>query len=129
MPKVRFLRAGVEVEVPAGTNLRQAALKHGVQLYPGPHRFLNCHGLSQCGSCRVLLKDGTEKNVSPKTFMEKMRLGMSYFAIGHGDEMRLACQAKVNGDLEVLERPPFNVSGTYGPEAERAKKRLDQGKY
>lgn len=129
MPKLRFLRSGIEIEVPAGSNLRQAALKHGVRLYPGIHRLANCHGLGQCGSCRVLLKEGSEKNASPKGIVERMRLAMSYFAIGHGDTMRLACQTKVMGDLEVLERPPGNVSGVYGPEAERARKRLRQGKY
>ena len=129
MPKVHFLRSGVEVEVETGSNLRQVALKNQVQLYPGPHRFLNCHGLAQCGSCRVLLKEGSEKNASPKTLMEKMRMAVAFFNIGHGDEMRLACQMKVNGDLEVMERPAANFSGVYGPEAERAKKRLHQGKF
>ena len=129
MPKVHFLRSGVEAEVPAGANLRQVALQHKVQLYPGINRVANCHGLASCGSCRVLLKEGTEKNAGPKTFLEKLRLGMSYFAIGHGDELRLACQTKVMGDMEVMERPPANFSGVYGPEAERAKSRLRQGKF
>ena len=73
MPKVHFLRSGVEVDVETGSNLRQVALKNNVQLYPGPHKLLNCHGLSQCGTCRVLLKEGTEKNASPMTMLEKMR--------------------------------------------------------
>ena len=129
MPKVRFLRSNVQVEVEPGANLRKVAKDNGVQLYPGIHRIANCHGLSQCGSCRVLLQNGTEKNVSPKGFMERLRMVMSYFSIGHGDELRLACQTRVMGDLDVLERPPDNFSGTYAPEVEAARRRLREGKY
>ncbi len=129
MPKVRFLRSGTEVEVEQGANLRQVALRNGVQLYPGIHRLANCHGLGQCGSCRVLLQNGTERNAGPRTLVEKLRLAMAYFAIGHGDAMRLACQTRVMGDLDVLEQPPVNFSGTYGPEAAAAKRRLAEGKY
>lgn len=129
MPKVRFLRSGIEVEVEQGANLRQVALRNGVPLYPGIHRFANCHGLGQCGSCRVLLQNGTEAHASPKGLVEKLRLAMAYFTIGHGDAMRLACQTRVMGDLDVLEQPPMNMSGTYGPEAEAAKRRILQGKY
>ncbi|TAH39383.1 MAG: (2Fe-2S)-binding protein [Planctomycetota bacterium] len=129
MPKVRFLRSNVEVEVQPGAKIRDVALKNGVQLYPGIHRIANCHGFAQCGSCRVLLQNGTEKNVSRKTLLERLRLAMSYFAIGHGDELRLACQARVTGDVDVLERPPANFSGTYAPEVEAARRRLREGKY
>lgn len=128
MPKVRFLRSGVEVECEQGANLRQVALKNKVALYPGIHRFANCHGMGQCGACRVKLQNGTEKSAGPKTMLEKMRLAMAFFNIGHGDTMRLACQVKVMGDMEVQEQPPTNVSGTYGPEAEAAKRRLREGK-
>ena len=128
MPKVRFLRSNVEVEVETGANLRQVAKRNGVQLYPGIHRFANCRGLAQCGSCRVLLENGTENNAGPKTFLEKVRLAVAFFNIGQEEKFRLACQTKVMGDLEVLERPPTNVSGTYAAEAEAAKRRIAQGK-
>ncbi|HEX9793987.1 MAG TPA: 2Fe-2S iron-sulfur cluster-binding protein [Planctomycetota bacterium] len=128
MPKVRFLRSGVEVECEQGANLRQVALKAGVQIYEGPHKVLNCHGLSQCGSCRVLLQNGTESAASAKGMMEKARMAVAFFNIGHGNEMRLSCQTKVMGDLDVMERPPSNFSGTYAPEADAARRRLRQGK-
>lgn len=129
MPKVRFLRTGTEVECDQGANLRQVARQNGVELYPGVHRFANCRGLSQCGACRVLIQNGTEKNAGPKTLLEKLRMAMAFFNIGHGDEIRLACQTKVMGDMDVMERPPTNLSGTYGPEADAAKRRLRQGKF
>lgn len=128
MAKVRFLRANVEVQAEPGANLRSLALRHGVQLYPGLHRVFNCRGLAQCGSCRVLLLNGTERNATRRTFLERLRLALSYFAIGHGEELRLACQCRVLGDLDVLERPPTNFSGTYAPEAEAARRRLQEGK-
>jgi len=110
MPKITFVREGREVEVPQGTNLRQAALAEGIELYPGIHRILNCHGLSQCGECRVYIKKGME-NTTPKTFMEKLRIAVSWFRIGHENEVRLACQTKVMGDIEVYTRPEFNWFG------------------
>lgn len=115
MPKVKFLRENREVEVDDGANLRKAAMKAGIQLYPGIHRFLNCRGFSQCGECRVYVKKGME-NTNRPGLIERARVGLSFFRIGHEDEVRLACQTKVNGDVEVYTQPEFNWFG------ERAKK-------
>jgi ferredoxin len=111
MPKVRFVRENQEIEVERGANLRRAALAHGIEVYPRLNRWLNCHGLATCGTCRVLLKEGTAANASPKGLREKLRLALSFFAIGHEDEMRLSCQTRVLGDLLVETRPPLNWSG------------------
>ena len=45
MPTITFASEKKEIQVPAGANLRAEALRAGVQLYPGVHRFLNCNGL------------------------------------------------------------------------------------
>ena len=100
MPKVKFVRENKEIDVKEGTNLRQAALKEGVELYPGVYKYLNCHGLAQCGECRVYIKQGMENTSSPGV-LEKARVRFSFFRIGHETEVRLACQTKVNGDIEV----------------------------
>jgi len=110
MPKITFTREGREIEVPEGANLRQAALAEGIQLYPGIKQYLNCHGFAQCGECRVYIKKGME-NTSPKTFLEKLRIAVSWFKIGHEHEVRLACQTKVLGDIEVRTLPEFNWFG------------------
>ena len=81
-----------------------------MQLYPGVHRFLNCHGLGQCGSCRVLITKGME-NVSRKGLLESARLAVSLAYIGNEQKMRLACQTKVNGDITVETKPPLNLFG------------------
>jgi ferredoxin len=114
MPKVNFVNEKKEIEVPAGSNLRQEAKKAGLELYNGMDRYLNCRGLGLCGTCRVLVKSGME-NLNKKTFMEKVNLNLhpltSFAYIGHEDEMRLSCQVKVNGDCSIVTRPEFNLSG------------------
>ena len=110
MPTITFTSEKKEIQVPAGANLRTEALRAGVQLYPGVHKVLNCHGLGQCGSCRVLITKGME-NVSGKGFMESARLAVSLAYIGNEQSMRLACQTKVNGDITVETKPPLNLFG------------------
>jgi len=41
MPTITFTSEKKEIQVPAGANLRKEALRAGVSLYPGVHRFLN----------------------------------------------------------------------------------------
>jgi ferredoxin len=114
MPKVVFVNEKKEIEVPAGANLRQEALKAGIDVYGGLARYLNCRGNGLCGTCRVLVKKGMD-NLSPRTFIERLNFNthpasMMYF-IGHEDDMRLSCQVQVNGDCTVETRPAFNWSG------------------
>ena len=108
MPKVKFLRENVELDVPEGANLRKAALRANIQIYNGIHKYLNCRGNALCGSCAVLIKGGKE-NCSPLGFREKLRLLMSYLTIGHEGEVRLACQTRVRGDVQVETTPRLKM--------------------
>jgi len=110
MPIVNFVNEKKQVQVPDGANLRQEALKAGINLYPHIHRLLNCHGFAQCGSCRVLITKGAE-NASSMGVFEKLRLKFSFVFIGNEDKMRLACQTKVHGDMDVVTKPPMNLYG------------------
>jgi ferredoxin len=110
MPKVKFIKEKKEIEVPEGANLREEAMKAGIQVYPGVNKYLNCFGNATCGTCKVLIKKGME-NTGPKSFMEKVTLFRMFSAIGHENEMRLSCQTRVNGDIEVETQPDFNLSG------------------
>ena len=110
MPTITFTSEKKEIQVPAGANLRTEALRAGVQLYPGVHKVLNCHGLGQCGSCRVLITKGME-NASRKGLMESARLAVSLAYIGNEQTMRLACQTRVNGDMTVETKPALNLFG------------------
>lgn len=114
MPKVTFVNEKQEIEVPAGANLRQEALKAGIGVYTTLHRYLNCRGLGLCGTCRVLVKKGME-NLDSKTLLERANLNTHPLtmlaAIGHEDEMRLSCQVRVNGDCTIATKPAFNLTG------------------
>ena len=110
MPTIKFVNEKKEIQVPEGANLRAEALKAGVQIYAGPDRILNCHGLGSCGTCRVLITKGME-NTAPRGFKERMRMKLSMAYIGNEDTMRLACQTKVVGDVEVVTRPSLNLFG------------------
>ena len=111
MPKIKFYKEKLEIEVPAGINLRAAARQAGVEVYPGINRVLNCLGNGTCGSCRVLILKGTVKNTGPRTLMEKTRFAVSFLNIGEEENMRLSCQTTVEGDVEVFTRPAFNWTG------------------
>src|SRR5947209_6356786 len=114
MPKVEFITDKKEIEVPAGANLRQEAIKAGIPVYKGLHRYLNCRGNGLCGTCKVLVKKGKE-NLSPKVLLERFTLATSpstsLAIVGHEEEMRLSCQARILGDCAVETRPAFNWSG------------------
>ena len=93
---------------PQGANLRKEAIKAGINVHQGVNgfgaainKFVNCHGLGQCGTCRVKITKGME-NASPMGMMEKARFYnplpdpipcMAF--IGNEDTMRLACQTLV----------------------------------
>jgi ferredoxin len=126
MPIIKFVKEKKEVEVPVGANLRDEAIKAGINLNTGVNgfgasinKYANCKGLGLCGTCRVNIVKGME-NLNPLTFKEKVKFKyiglppdpipmMAY--IGNEDKMRLACMCKVNGDIEVESTPQFNLFG------------------
>ncbi|HET6878980.1 MAG TPA: ferredoxin [Pirellulales bacterium] len=123
MPIVNFVNEKKQVEVPVGANLRTEAMKAGVKLYNGMNGYgakvneiVNCHGFGHCGTCRVLITKGME-NTSQMGAIEKFTfkfnpLTPALFAfIGNEDKMRLACRTQVNGDIDVVTRPPLNLTG------------------
>ncbi len=97
MPIVRFVKQDQTVECPVGTNLRELALKQGVDLYAFPANLINCRGRALCGTCRVKIDD--ERAASAPTAAEKAKIGWE------GPQYRLACQTKVLADLEVITNP------------------------
>jgi ferredoxin len=123
MPIVNFVNEKKQIEVPEGANLRQEAMKAGVKLYNGLNGYgakinevVNCHGWGHCGTCRVLITKGME-NASPMGICEKFTFNYSpitpalYAYIGNEDKMRLACCTKVMGNMDVVTRPPFDLTG------------------
>src|SRR6187399_815190 len=88
MAKVRFLEHGVEIDVPLGTTLLQAAKRSGAP------EGSACGGVCACSTCHVYVESGAEllsdaeeneEDILDKAFDVRMN-------------SRLGCQAKVQGD-------------------------------
>lgn len=99
MPIVRYL--GHEVRCEHGDNLRQVLLAAGLPVYNGGARQLNCRGLGTCGTCAVRIVGP----VSEPTAIERWRLSVP----PHRPELglRLSCQCRVLGDVEVTKLEGF----------------------
>lgn len=124
MPVVKFVKEKKEIEVRQGANLRQEAMKAGINLYCGLNGFgasinkvINCHGLGTCGTCRVNILKGME-NTKPMGMIEKAKFYVpipdplpTLAYIGNEDQMRLACKTVVLGDIEVETCPEVNLFG------------------
>ena len=115
MPQVKFIKEKKTVEAENGENLRQLALRNGIQLYSGPHKVVNCRGLGQCGSCHVAIKKNAD-NCNKPGLLERLRIfagpllfwkRLSY----QENELRLACKTQVNGDIDVETGPDGNWHG------------------
>ncbi len=85
--RVVFEPYGVAVEVPVGSSLLEAARAAGVPVQA------QCGGRGACGLCRVRVVSG---RLTPPTSVEARLLGQ---LVGEG--FRLACQARVLGDVVV----------------------------
>ena len=101
MPRVRFEREGedpVELDVGFGSNLFRAAFGRSVSLFNGPMKVLHCWGKGSCGACFVEVVSGAEA-LAERTDVEKKKLRDA------AEDVRLACQLRVRGDL-VVRKPP-----------------------
>ncbi len=114
MPKINFVKEKKVVEVPEGANLRREALKAGVEVYSGIDKYIHCPGLGICATCRVCIRKG-EENVSRQgwwEFFNMLKHPLTFFArLGREKQLRLACQTKVYGDVEVETQPEVNLYG------------------
>ncbi len=89
MVKVNMITENIEVEVNKGKNLHDLCLEKESSLPFGCTE-------GNCGTCIIKIKTG-EENLNKKTEQEKITLDM----MGCDDEdHRLACQCKIQGDLE-----------------------------
>lgn len=114
MPTINFVKEKKKIEVPVGANLRKEAMRNGIEVYPGMHKYVHCPGIGGCATCRVLITKG-EENVSRQSLREKLRFLIGPFTIfarlGNEKTLRLACQTRVNGDIEVETQPSINWHG------------------
>lgn len=95
MPMVEFLNESKQVDCGQYANLRKVAQLHGIEVYKGIWRKLNCRGLGLCAKCVMEVVEGGE-NLSPKTLRERIRLK------GQPTNRRLSCQCQVMGDVTCI---------------------------
>jgi uncharacterized 2Fe-2S/4Fe-4S cluster protein (DUF4445 family) len=86
--RVRFEPSGVSRHVEAGLTLLQVAIAAGVEIEAV------CGGRGTCGKCRVIATEG----LAEPTEVELRKLSQQDLAAGY----RLACQAVITGDVEVV---------------------------
>jgi 2Fe-2S ferredoxin len=108
VPKVTFLPEGRTVEFDSGElpyadhgqpeSLLDVALNFGIHLEHA------CGGSCACTTCHVVVKEGTDRNLSEMDDDEADRLEMAPGLTLHS---RLGCQAVVRGDV-VVEIPSWN---------------------
>ena len=109
MPVIRFVREGRDVECYPGENLREVAIREGIQLYGLKGQLGNCGGCGQCITCFVSVvgEDGKDA-LTARTTVEDAKLRR------RPAEWRLGCQALVEQSVRVLTRPQLKL-----PDAEK----------
>ncbi|HEY6881369.1 MAG TPA: 2Fe-2S iron-sulfur cluster-binding protein [Polyangiales bacterium] len=91
MPKVRFKRENLEVEIADGDTILAAAKKIGA---PEGDR---CGGVCACSTCHVYVTKGFDSTSE----IEDEEFDILDKAFDVRPSSRLGCQAKVHGDIEV----------------------------
>ena len=91
MPKVRFVKENMEIEVPSGTTILAAAKKARA---PQGDR---CGGVCACSTCHVYVVDGFDRTSD----IEDEEFDILDKAFDVRATSRLGCQARVLGDIAV----------------------------
>lgn len=112
MPKVTFLPDGKTVEVPRGMSILDAATKNGIFIEHA------CGGFCACTTCHVIVPEGLDR-LSEMADAEMDRLD---FAEHVTLESRLACQARVKGDVTVRIPDATTFGGAHLSREERAER-------
>jgi ferredoxin len=105
MPTVSF--GNREIDCEEGAVLRDVLLDAGVSPHNGSADTLNCRGHGTCGTCAVEIRGETSDDspVSGVGTIERGRLSIPPHTPDSG--LRLACQTRVYGDIEVTKHPGF----------------------
>ena len=104
MPVIRFVREGRDVECYPGENLRDVALREGIELYGLKGQLGNCGGCGQCITCFVSVVDEVNNDaLTARTVVEDNKLRR------RPQDWRLACQALVERSVLILTRPQVRL--------------------
>jgi len=99
MPTITVRNQTITCE--SGANLRKILLANNIELYNGNAKFINCMGIGSCGTCAVEIIG----EVSELNWKENARL--SFPPHSKANNLRLACQVKVFGDITVKKYDGF----------------------
>ncbi|MBD2548818.1 (2Fe-2S)-binding protein [Microcystis elabens FACHB-917] len=122
MPVIRFVREQRDVECYPGENLREVALREGIELYGLKGRLGNCGGCGQCITCFVEVVEGGATNpLTEPTAVEQLKLRR------RPQTWRLACQALVQKSVMVLTRPQVGLADREGDLARARTQPLPEG--
>lgn len=99
MPTISYEDERIECE--AGDELRTVLLAANKSPHNGASSTLNCRGHATCGTCAVEISG----RVSEMSADERRRLSFPPHDPDSG--LRLACQTRVEGDIEVQKHPGF----------------------
>jgi ferredoxin len=98
VPKVTFVNEHRIVEAAAGSRVLDVAREAGVALDVARFRgALSCGGHGVCRACLCWVEEGAPGAAGPRSWMERLR--------GLRGWRRLACRARVVGDLNVYSIP------------------------
>jgi ferredoxin len=103
-------REGKKILCHEGDNVRKVLLRHGVKLYRGIYRLINCRGSGFCGSCRVQVEPALHVAELERTPVERQKLE-------DAPGWRLACQIHAMRDLVVWTQPGKPAGATYALES------------
>jgi ferredoxin len=106
MPVVRFVREGRDVECFPGENLRDVALREGIELYGLKGQLGNCGGCGQCITCFVSVSEAeasSADSLSARTAVEDAKLRR------RPQDWRLACQSLVERSVLIVTRPQVRL--------------------
>lgn len=106
MPTIEY--DGERIDCEAGAELREALLEAGLSPHNGASSYANCGGRAVCGTCAVEVHGP----VSEMEEEERSRLSKWPHDLESG--LRLACQTRVEGDIEVEKH-----GGFWGQKADR----------
>ncbi len=98
MPKITFLPnrkipQAVTIEVPADTNILDAAEEHGIPVGSA------CGGVCACSTCHVYIQQGQD-HVSEMEDAESDRLDLAVDPVESNS--RLGCQCRLNGQGDIV---------------------------
>jgi 2Fe-2S ferredoxin len=91
MPKILFMPKDVEVEVPEGTPVLDAALDNNIRINH------NCGGNCACSTCHIVVESGYES----LSEMSEDETDMLDEVENLSENSRLACQVKAKSDMVI----------------------------